>query len=91
MAELAVIPKTEWPSPASSAGLQEGLVKYTSGGGDEMSSPAPSSHHPGTVTDPCSLQSLTVTVPGSDSARTGKPVKRPQIRSQMFVPSLLLI
>ena len=58
MAEFAVIPKTEWPSPASSAGLQEGLVKYTSGGGDEMSSPAPSSHHPGTVTDPCSLQSL---------------------------------
>ena len=61
MAELAVIPKTEWPSPASSAGLQEGLVKYTTGGGwlgYEIIPPAPSSHHPGTVTDPCSLQSL---------------------------------
>ena len=58
---------------------------------EKMSPPAPSSHHPGTVTDPCSLQSLTVTVPGSGSVRRGKPVKRPQSRSQMFGPSLPLV
>ena len=28
IAELAVIPKTEWPRPASSDNLQEGLVKF---------------------------------------------------------------